>query len=113
MLEVGSHRAGVEVDIAQALVAPQPNELLGQGRAAAQLDRLRRGLPGRVSQQVIVAEVTPAWKTGWLRPRPAGSPLRWPLSSPDHAPGRPELRTASANQRLGPHCPAVQALFST
>jgi len=31
----------MEVDVAKALLVPQPNEILGQSRAAPQLDRLR------------------------------------------------------------------------
>ena len=34
-----------------------------------------------------------------------------PLSAPDHAPGYPELRPASAYQPLGPRWPPVSALF--
>ena len=55
----------------------------------------------------------PMWKTRRLRPTSASQlALREPLSVPDRASGRPELRPASANQPLGPRWPAIQALVS-
>ena len=81
----------------------------------AQADLLAHGAvsldSGLRRRELLARGIAPRSETRWLS---LGQRALWRLlSAPDHAPGRPNLRPASADQPSRWLWPAIQALVST